>query len=186
MKLLKILILLSLIAIAFGCGAENGDTPLKEKETELSYTASELWIQQVSEYPRTLDHYIIPGVRTSVSADMIISRAPSGATAESIFERWYSRFVPPKGNYIEDVSVQKDTTVNQIHIESTYLFGSYKDTKVPAVFGNKIKLTEDYALFGALIEADGKKWTVKVVGPKNTIVYWKGNFREFLKSMKVK
>lgn len=186
MRLQSIFSLIFIALISLSCGSKKGDEKDNIDNTQLTYEASDLWIHQEPEKPMVVDQYILPGVRTTGSADMIITKIPSGETEKSTFERWYSEFVPPKGKYIEDVLQEEKISVDDASVKISYLHGTYKNVDVPAVMGVEVKGKENYALMAAFVESPKGKWSIKTVGPKNTIDYWRGNIKEFLKSLKIK
>ena len=105
-----------------------------------------------------------------------------GGSVEQNIKRWKDSFVPPEGKKIDDVAkVQKmnvgNIPVTYLDIQGTYRFPSFNPN-------DKTTIRPNYRMLAVIFESKKGPYFIRMVGPANTVAYYKKGFEEWIKGFK--
>lgn len=94
-----------------------------------------------------------------------VTMMTAGGDVEANIERWKGQFTGDAPAKVEEI----DVAGQKVHL--VQLEGSFKETMGGGPFaGGKTVVRDDYGMLGAIIVADsGRKYFIKMTGPKQTI-----------------
>jgi hypothetical protein len=106
-----------------------------------------------------------------------------GGSAEDNIKRWRSQFKPPEGKTIQDVSKVEKMKVGGVPVTYLDIRGVY--TPLPPTNPNaKITIRQNYRLLGVVFEAKKGPYFIRMLGPANSVAYYKKGFDEWIKGFK--
>jgi hypothetical protein len=153
------------------------EAPATFKVSEFTFTrpTSWEWVQVTSQMRKA--QLKVPDTKATGSADVIFFHfgpGDGGGTKANV-ERWYGQFKEPRdkiGARSEETTVGKHK-VTYVHAEGTYLSGMPGGAQTPVA---------DYALAGAIIEADQGSVFIRMTGPKELVKASLPDFKKMVQS----
>ena len=188
-----------LIILVFGCQSKEttkevpktsvknpnaGNTSKLQKNTDLTYTAADGWLQQQLSSSMRHDQYELPGPEGSDAATLAIFKG-IGGSIDSNIDRWKKQFITPPNNPDSNLSKQETKVINQIPVHIVAVQGTYLKPRMPMMMnGPKIEL-KDYVLLAAIAETKAGLWFFKVTGPQKTVNFWEKDFDNFINTFRL-
>lgn len=109
----------------------------------------------------------------------------AGGDIQANISRWIGQFSKADGGSVkEDAKIEKMSVgKNEIHLVE--LEGTFKESMGGGPFApGKTVMRENYTMLGAIIVNDGRKFFVKLTGPKDVVGENKSAFKAMLKNAK--
>lgn len=107
-----------------------------------------------------------------------------GGSAADNIKRWKGSFVPPEGKTIENVAKVQKMKVGPTPVTLLDIHGTYSFKFPPFSPSAKTTLRPNYRMLGVIFEAKKGPYFIRMVGPENTVAYYKKGFDEWLKGFK--
>jgi hypothetical protein len=164
-------------SLCLAAGLLAAETPATFKVSEFSFTrpANWEWVQVTSQMRKA--QLKVSDPKTTGSADVIFFHfgpGDGGGTKANV-ERWYGQFKEPR----DKISARSEETmvgkhkITYVHAEGTYLSGMPGGAQTPMA---------DYALAGAIIEADQGSVFIRMTGPKELVKASLADFKKMVQS----
>lgn len=170
----------------FALEATADDASAKKVETvrifdSLTLTVPEGWKAKPVR-SRIVEHeFTVPDAQDEDGAAAArVTMMAAGGDVEANIERWKGQFTGDAPAKIEEL----DVAGQKVHL--VQLEGSFKDTMGRGPFaGGKTVIRDDYGMLGAIIVTEGgRKYFIKMTGPKKAIEANKKAFRTMIKGLK--
>jgi len=105
-----------------------------------------------------------------------------GGSAEDNIKRWKGFFVPPEGKRIGDVAKVQKMKVGAVPVTYLDIHGTFSFR--PFDPNAKTTLRANYRMLGVAFESKKGPYFIRMVGPADTVAYFKKGFDEWLKGFK--
>lgn len=146
----------------------------------LTLTLPEGWEESPAR-SRIIEHeFSVPAAEEeSDVAPARVTMMAAGGDVEANIERWKGQFTGDASAKVEEIDVAGQK-VHLVHLE-----GSFKETMGGGPFaGGKTVVRDDYGMLGAIIVTDnGRKYFIKMTGPKQSIEANKKAFHTMIKGI---
>ncbi|QDS88652.1 hypothetical protein EC9_28430 [Rosistilla ulvae] len=123
--------------------------------------------------------------KEGVEAPARLTMMAAGGDITANIDRWIGQFTAPGGGSAKATSkIEKlDVEGNEVHLVE--LQGTFKESMGGGPFapGKTVK-REDYGMLGAIVVNDGRKYFIKLTGPKAIVDENKDAFKAMLKGIK--
>ena len=103
-----------------------------------------------------------------------------GGSVEQNLQRWYGQFSQPDGSDSAERAQVKSLKVNGLPVTTVYLEGTLSGSAMMTVGEDK----PDFALLAAIVETVEGPYYFKIVGPVQTVQFWKDRFEALVNSLK--
>lgn len=147
----------------------------------LTLTVPKEWKSQPARSRIVEQEFIAPAAEGDEDASTArVTMMAAGGDVESNIERWKGQFAGDAPAKVE----QLDVAGQKVHL--VQLEGSFKETMGGGPFaGGKTVVRDDYGMLGAIIVTDGgRKYFIKMTGPKEAIDANKKAFHTMIKGLK--
>jgi hypothetical protein len=165
------------LALFMSAAIARADAPATFKVGETSFTRPAKWEWVKVSSPMRKAQLKVTDEKGTVSAEVVFFQfgaGPMGGVKANV-DRWLGQFVEPRDKInakTEEVTVGK-TKVTYVQAEGTYKSGMPGGPQTPM---------PDYALSGAIIQADDGNIFVKMTGPKALVKSSRGDFKKMVES----
>jgi hypothetical protein len=106
-----------------------------------------------------------------------------GGSAEDNIKRWKSQFKPPEGKSIQDVSKVEKMKVSGVPVTYLDIQGTYSFLP-PSNPNAKTTIRQNYRMLGVVFESKKGPYFIRMLGPADTVAYYKKGFDEWIKGFK--
>lgn len=181
MHCIKRLSTTTVLGLAILASASAADAPATFKVSEFTFSRPEGWEWVATTSQMRKAQLKVPDAKTKESAEVVFFHFGPGNAGgvQANVERWFKQFEEPKeksGAKSEEVTVGKHK-VTYVQAEGTYRSGMPGGPQTPM---------PNYALLGAIIEAEGGSVFIKMTGPKALTRSSTGAFKKMVESALVK
>ena len=153
----------------------RAEAPATFKVSEFTFTrpANWEWVETTSSMRKA--QLKVPDAKGKAGADVIFfhfGKGDGGGTKANV-ERWLGQFKEPRNQIqarTEDVTIGKHK-VTYVQAQGTYLSGMPGGAQTPMT---------DYALSGAIIEADEGNIFIRMTGPKELVLSATADFKKMI------
>ena len=166
--------------------SEKGKGPLVKLDGVESRTPADSYEEKPTSNMRLYQFRLSPIEDDKDNAEVVIfyfGEGQGGSVADNV-KRWKSSFVPPEGKTIEDVSKVQKMKVGEIPVTTLDVHGTYSFKFPPFSPNAKTTLRPNYRLVGVIFEGKKGPYFIRMVGPEQTVAYYKKGFDEWLKGFK--
>ena len=184
-----ILVLLIMILLVFGCTDQKSETEdvvqTQLVPGEIRYSVPAEWKSEKPKSQMRKAQYSIPGIDGNADGEMAVFVFPgTGGSAQANIDRWIGQFMQPDGSDSKEKSEIKNITVNNLHVTTMYVTGTYLKSSSQMMMGGPKEELTDYAMLAAIVETSKDPWFFKLVGPQKTVDHWRPEFDKFVNSFK--
>lgn len=160
-----------------------GGTPFEVADGKLAFTAPKGWEKKEPRSRIIEVEFAIPAVKEDKEAGRFTVMGAGGDVQANI-DRWFGQFEGSDDK--EKGKVEKMTVAgNEVHYVD--LAGTYKDSPSGPFAKGKTILREDYRMLAAIIQTEeAGNYFLKFYGPQETVSENEEQFKELIKSLKVK
>jgi hypothetical protein len=169
---------LGTVALLASVSPLRADDPATFKVADITFTRPAKWesVAPGSTTGMRKAQFKVTDAAGKTNAEVVFFVFPGGAgTVQANIDRWIGLFQEPKekiNSKVETITVGK-TKVTYFHGEGTYLSGMPGGPKTPMA---------DFALEGAIIEADAGNIFVRMTGPRDLVKVSVPDFKKMIAS----
>jgi len=144
------------------------------------------WVEETGNRFR-LKQYRLPAVKDDKdNAEVVIfhfGQGQGGSASENI-KRWKGMFVPPEGKTIDDVTKIDKMKVSGNDVTYVDLRGTYIFRPRPQAPDSETARRPNYRMLAVVFESEKGPYFIRLVGPADTVEYYKKGYDEWLKGFK--
>jgi hypothetical protein len=107
-----------------------------------------------------------------------------GGSGEANIERWKKMFLPPERKKIDDVTKVEKMKVSNVPVTFVDINGTYLSKTPPFDPNAQVTPFPNYRMIGVVFESDKGPYFIRLIGPANTVAYYKQGFDDWLKGFK--
>lgn len=147
----------------------------------LQVQVPEGWIVENPSSALRLAQFVLPHSPEDREDAQLVVFNRIGGNVEQNLERWYGQFTQPDQIPSRERARVSQLSGNQLPITTVYLEGTYSGS---GMMGARETEKEDYCLLAAIVETPEGAYYFKTVGPRRTVNFWRGEFDNFITTLR--